>query len=67
MNARALSLKILSAWSKRPGVLDTAIDRALSQNPLDHRDTRFVYEIVLGVVRRKLTLDHVLSQFVEDT
>jgi 16S rRNA (cytosine967-C5)-methyltransferase len=67
LNARALSLKILSAWSKRPGVLDTAIDRALSQNPLDHRDTRFVYEIVLGVVRRKLTLDHVLSQFVEDT
>jgi 16S rRNA (cytosine967-C5)-methyltransferase len=66
VNARALALKILSAWTRRPGVLDTAIDRALSQNALDHRDTRFVYEIVQGVVRRKLTLDHVLSQFVED-
>jgi 16S rRNA (cytosine967-C5)-methyltransferase len=66
MNARALSLKILSAWSKRPGVLDTAIDRGLSLNPLDHRDTRFVYEIVQGVVKRKLTLDYVLSQFVGD-
>ncbi len=66
MNARAISLRILSAWDKRPGVLDTVLERELSQNALDHRDTRFVYELVCGVMRRMLTLDHVLSQFVED-
>ena len=33
---------------------------------MDHRDTRFVYEIVYGVMRRRLTLDYVLAQFVED-
>jgi 16S rRNA (cytosine967-C5)-methyltransferase len=66
MNARAISLRILSAWDRRPGVLDTVIERELSQNVIDHRDTRFVYEIVHGVMRRRLTLDHVLSQFVED-
>jgi 16S rRNA (cytosine967-C5)-methyltransferase len=66
MTARAITLKILMAWSRRPGVLDTAIERVLSQNVIDHRDTRFVYDIVHGVIRRKLTLDFVLAQFVED-
>ncbi len=66
MNARVLSLKILTAWDRRPGVLDTIIDRELSLNPVDHRDTRFVYEIVNGVMRRAITLDHMLAQFVED-
>jgi 16S rRNA (cytosine967-C5)-methyltransferase len=66
MNARAVSLKVLVALHKRPGVLDTAIERELSHNVIDHRDTRFVFEIVYGVTRRKLTLDYVLSQFVED-
>ncbi len=47
-------------------MLDTVIERELSQNVIDHRDTRFVYEIVHGVMRRRLTLDHVLAQFVED-
>ncbi len=66
MNARAVSLRVLSAWNRRPGPLDTAIERELSLNPVDHRDTRFVYEIVYGVMRRRLTLDYVLAQFVED-
>jgi 16S rRNA (cytosine967-C5)-methyltransferase len=66
VNARGIALRILQAWDKRPGVLDTAIERELSQGFLDHRDRRFVFELVYGVMRRRLTLDHVLGQFVED-
>ncbi|HUI90863.1 MAG TPA: 16S rRNA (cytosine(967)-C(5))-methyltransferase RsmB [Chitinivibrionales bacterium] len=66
MNSRGIALRILQAWDKRPGILDNAIDRELSQSSLDHRDRRFVFELVNGVVRRRLTLDHVLGQFVQD-
>jgi 16S rRNA (cytosine967-C5)-methyltransferase len=66
MNARSIALRILQAWDKKPGLLDLAIERELSQSTLDHRDRRFVFELVNGVVRRRLTLDHVLGQFVQD-
>jgi 16S rRNA (cytosine967-C5)-methyltransferase len=66
MTSRGIILKILAAFDKRPGPLDVAIERELSQAMLDHRDRRFVFEIVYGVVRRRLTLDHVIGQFVDD-
>jgi 16S rRNA (cytosine967-C5)-methyltransferase len=66
MNSRGIALKILQSFDKKPGILDNAIDRELSQNIIDHRDRRFVFDLVYGVVRRRLTLDHVLGQFVED-
>jgi 16S rRNA (cytosine967-C5)-methyltransferase len=66
MTSRAIILKIIAAFDKRPGPLDFAIERELSQNPFDHRDRRFIFEIVYGVIRRRLTLDHVLAQFVSD-
>jgi 16S rRNA (cytosine967-C5)-methyltransferase len=66
MTSRAVILKILTAFDKRPGVLDNAIERELTHNPFDHRDRRFIFEIVYGVMRRRLTLDHVLGQFVDD-
>jgi 16S rRNA (cytosine967-C5)-methyltransferase len=66
MNSRAIILKVLQAFDRKPGPLDTAIERELSISTVDHRDRRFVFEIVYGVVRRRLTLDHILGQFVDD-
>jgi 16S rRNA (cytosine967-C5)-methyltransferase len=67
MNTRGVILKILQAWDKKPGPLDNAIERELFQNPVDHRDRRFVFEIVYGLVRHRLTIDYVLEQFVADS
>jgi 16S rRNA (cytosine967-C5)-methyltransferase len=64
--SRAIVLKVLTAFDKRPGPLDYAIERELSQNPFDHRDRRFIFEIVYGVMRRRLTLDFVIGAFVDD-
>jgi len=66
MTSRGIVLKILAAFDKRPGPLDVAIERELAQSILDHRDRRFIFEIVYGVVRRRLTLDHCINQFVDD-
>ncbi len=66
MNSRAIILKILQSFDKRPGVLDTAIERVLALNPVDHRDRRFVFEIVYGIMRRRLTLDYIAEQFLDD-
>jgi 16S rRNA (cytosine967-C5)-methyltransferase len=65
-SSRAIVLKVLSAFDKRPGPLDVAIERELSQNLFDNRDRRFIFEIVYGVVRRRLTLDFVIRAFVDD-
>jgi len=66
MNSRAVVLKILHAFDRKPGVLDSIIDREVSLVMADHRDRRFIFEIVYGVVRRRLTLDYVLEQFSDD-
>jgi 16S rRNA (cytosine967-C5)-methyltransferase len=66
MNSRQIILRILTAFDKKPGILDTVINRELWQNPVDHRDRRFVFEIVYGIMRRRLTLDHVVSQFINE-
>jgi 16S rRNA (cytosine967-C5)-methyltransferase len=66
ITSRGIILKVISSFDKRPGPLDYAIERELSRNPFDHRDRRFIFEIVYGVIRRRLTLDFVLGTFVND-
>lgn len=66
MNSRAVVLKILLAFDKKPGPLDYAIEREFELVEIDSRDRRFIYEIVYGVVRRRLTLDYILEQYLDD-
>ncbi|MBN1127738.1 MAG: 16S rRNA (cytosine(967)-C(5))-methyltransferase RsmB [Chitinispirillaceae bacterium] len=61
MNARQLILRILTQVDRQPGCMERIVDETLDYARLDHRDKRFVFEAVYGIVRRKLTLDHIIE------
>jgi len=64
MNTRLLVLRILSAFDRQPENFERSIDSVLGRAPLDDRDKRFVFEIVYGVVRRRLTLDYIIDRLL---
>lgn len=64
MTSRQLIFRILTEFDKHPGNLDRIIDFGLRGSGLDHRDRRFVFEIVYGVVRWQLTLDNMIDQYL---
>jgi 16S rRNA (cytosine967-C5)-methyltransferase len=66
MNSRQLICRILTAFDKRPGNLERLIDHAVSGLHIDHRDRRFIFEVVYGIVRRKRTLDHVIDRYIAE-
>lgn len=66
MSARGRALDILISFDKGVAGLDTIIDREFSDGRIDRRDRRLIFEIVCGVVRRRLTLDHVIRHFMND-
>ena len=66
VNCRQLILRILTDFDKNPGNLDRCIDHALNSVRIDHRDRRFVFEVVYGVIRRKLTLDYIIDYFLTE-
>ena len=66
MNARQNILKILEDYDKRNVSLELVVDKAFSDLKADHRDKRFIFEIVYGVVRNRLALDYVLNTFLDD-
>jgi 16S rRNA (cytosine967-C5)-methyltransferase len=61
MNARQLILRILTQVERQPGGMERMLDESLDRGRMDHRDKRFVFEIVYGIVRRRLTLDHMIE------
>jgi 16S rRNA (cytosine967-C5)-methyltransferase len=66
MNSRIAIIRILESFDKRPGELEQLIDKELAVNPVDHRDRRFVFEIVYGIIRRRLTLDYIIERRLSD-
>ncbi|HON11658.1 MAG TPA: 16S rRNA (cytosine(967)-C(5))-methyltransferase RsmB [Chitinispirillaceae bacterium] len=66
VNSRQLALRLLTDFDKNPGNLDRIIDKGLANVHLDHRDRRFVFEMVYGVIRRRMTLDHAMDQYVTE-
>lgn len=66
MNSRQAVLQILTEFDSHPGNLDRLIDYNLKGVGVDHRDRRFIFEIVYGVVRRRLTLDYVIDRQISD-
>ncbi len=66
MNTRVIICRILESFDKRPGDLEPLIEKELTLSPVDHRDRRFIFEIVLGVIRRRLTLDYVIERLIND-
>ncbi len=64
MNTRQLVLKIVTEFEDCPKDLDSLIDKTLKFTRIDHRDRRFVFELVYGIVRYKLYLNYVMDKFL---
>ena len=66
MNSRTIVLYILEQYDKRPWAMETIVDLELQSPSIDHRDKRFVFEILYGIVRHRLTIDYVIEHYLDD-
>ena len=64
MSARQLVLRILGAFDRQPENFERIVDSMLRDARLDSRDKRFVFEIVYGIVRHRLTLDYMIDRLL---
>ena len=63
IGARHVALRVLCAIETRGAYVHIALDRELQRSSLDRRDRRLATELVYGTLRRRFTLDWVLTQF----
>jgi len=66
MKSRQLIYRILTEYDNHPGNLERMIDTNIGELHIDHRDRRFIFEIVYGIVRRMLLLDYVIDSYLTD-
>lgn len=66
MKSRSLIYRILTEYDRHPSNLERQIDMTLSNCRIDHRDRRFVFEMVYGIVRKKLTIDYVIDRYLTE-
>jgi 16S rRNA (cytosine967-C5)-methyltransferase len=62
-NPRRIAYEILTQIEKENCHADALIDRNLSDDRLRGPDRGLLRELVLGVLRRRLTLDHIINHF----
>ncbi|HXI84107.1 MAG TPA: 16S rRNA (cytosine(967)-C(5))-methyltransferase RsmB [Verrucomicrobiae bacterium] len=62
MNARALALNLLNNWQKSRQLADELLEAALASSPLVGPDRAFVTELFYGCLRRKLSLEFLITQ-----
>lgn len=62
--SRDLALRVLCAVEERGAYANLALAEALARSGLEPADRGFATELVYGTVRRRLTLDWVLGQFL---
>ncbi len=66
MNSRQLIYRILTEFDKHPTNLERLVDCTLEKTHIDHRDRRFVFEIVYGIIRKQLTIDYIVDQYLTE-
>lgn len=66
LNPRQVILDVLSTFDSKPSDPENLIDTALRAKNIDHRDRRFIFEIVYGVIRRRMTLDYIIDKYISD-
>ncbi|GAA0078004.1 16S rRNA (cytosine(967)-C(5))-methyltransferase RsmB [Clostridium sp. CTA-5] len=66
MNCRNLAVKILKRVINEGAYSNIVISKELSNSDLSEKDKALLTEIVYGVLRRKKTLDIIISNFVKD-
>ncbi len=66
MNARAISIQVLSRVRATDAYLNVVLDTQLSESPpSDPRDAGFITELVYGTTRRELALDYAITRFAD--
>ncbi|HEX3019040.1 MAG TPA: 16S rRNA (cytosine(967)-C(5))-methyltransferase RsmB [Chitinispirillaceae bacterium] len=63
---RQLILNILCESDKNKASLDHIIDSVLKGSHIDHRDRRFIFEIVYGILRHKFTIDYIIDHYLSE-
>jgi 16S rRNA (cytosine967-C5)-methyltransferase len=66
LNPRQDILDVLIKFDNNPSDPEPLIDTALRAKRIDHRDRRFIFEIVYGVIRRRKTLDYIIDKYITD-
>lgn len=66
MNCRKLSVKILGRVLNEGAYSNIVLAKELNEAELSDKDKALLTEIVYGVLRRKKTLDIIISNFVKD-
>ncbi len=66
MKAREHAVGILEEFDRHTSSVETILSHWMSENEIDKRDRRLVHELVYGVMRNRLAIDHVLEQFLTD-
>jgi 16S rRNA (cytosine967-C5)-methyltransferase len=66
MKSRLLIFRILTEFDNHPGNLEKMVDMGLLNTNIDHRDRRFVFEMVYGIVRKQLTIDYIINYYVTE-
>ncbi|HEX2958103.1 MAG TPA: 16S rRNA (cytosine(967)-C(5))-methyltransferase RsmB [Chitinispirillaceae bacterium] len=66
LNPRQVILDVLTSFDKNHSDPEHLIDTALKAKKIDHRDRRFIFEIVYGVIRYRMTLDHIINKYIID-
>ena len=62
-SARQLALELLLKSECNGAFSNLALDAVLSQATLEQRDKSFISALYYGVLERKITLDHIVSQY----
>ncbi len=65
MNAREAVLEMLRGFDERRGTLEAVIDRVLGRAHIDHRDRRFAFEAVNGILRHRIRLDYTIERYLD--
>ncbi len=66
MKSRQLIFRIITEYDKHPSNPERLIDTIIGDNHVDHRDRRFIFEMVYGIIRKMLYLDYVIDSYVSD-
>ena len=64
ITARQTAFSILLKIEKDKAYSNIALDSAVKGSSLDSTDCAFISRLVYGVTERKITLDYVISQFL---
>lgn len=62
-NARLLAVQLLDKTFQKNGFSNIVLDSALKDSQLSVQDKKFCTAVYYGVLERKITLDHIISQY----